>query len=74
VQHIRPFLLNASIYLYADCIIITTNENSLSTRHDVYVGPKITSVYVERYHGKSEISHFCQGVKMFFAGRRISMI
>jgi len=37
----------------------------ISKRHDIHVGPKTTSLYARRCHGKSEISHFCQIVKTF---------
>jgi len=57
VQHITPYLLNASTYLHDDRIVRTTN---------VHLGPKTTSLYTEMRRGISEISHFCKIVQKKF--------
>jgi len=45
------------------------NDYFVRVRRNVHVGLKSTSLYAERYHGKSEISHFYQLWK-FSAGRQ----
>ena len=62
VQHIASYILHASTYLHADCIS-TSNEYSISTRWMCHVCPKITLLYADRCHRKSEIFQFCQIVR-----------